>query len=141
MRSRRARSLVSDKLRLMCELPGLVSSVGFEITSPKEVRYNCIGYAVQDDRRWWWPDKANQYFWPPGVPREQNLDSFIAAFETLGFQLCNDETHEPGFDKIALFTKPAGTVTHAARQFPDGGWRSKLGRDHDISHALRAIEG
>jgi hypothetical protein len=42
---------------------------------------------------------------------------------------------------VALYAKPAGTVTHAARQLASGEWTSKLGKDVDISHSLRSLEG
>ncbi|MBC5829215.1 MAG: hypothetical protein GIW98_03355 [Candidatus Eremiobacteraeota bacterium] len=51
-----------------------------------------------------------------------------------GFELCDDGTFTPWFDKIALFTKD-GVPTHAARQLRTGQWTSKLGALQDISHA------
>ena len=39
-------------------------------------------------------------------------------------------------EKVALFVRPDGTPTHAARQLRDGRWTSKLGRDRDISHKM-----
>jgi hypothetical protein len=131
---------MSDRLALMLEFPNLASAGGFEITSPKEKRYNCIAYAARDEKRWWWPDAMNVGYWPPGFPRETTLDSFVAVFQSLGFQPCENGEIETGYEKIAIYTKPAGTVTHAARQFPDGSWRSKLGPDHDISHAVNGLD-
>jgi hypothetical protein len=55
------------------------------------------------------------------------------AFRTLGYEPCEDDQLEPGFEKVALY----GDIffySHAARQLPDGKWTSKLGKDQDIEH-------
>jgi hypothetical protein len=75
------------------------------------------------------------------VPREVSCNAFVAAFLTLGYAACADESVEPGFEKVALFADPEGVPTHAARQLPTGRWTSKLGQSEDIEHELRALEG
>jgi len=130
-----------DEVRLIGWFPRLAPPSSFRITSDKTTRYNCIAYAAGDERRCWWPDSTTQAYWPPNVPREPTLAAFIAAFQFLGFSVCDSGDFEQGVEKVAFFAKPAGTPTHAARQFPNGEWRSKLGSDHDIEHRLRAIEG
>lgn len=62
------------------------------------------------------------------------MQAFVDAFRTLGYEPCAQPNLEAGFEKIALFTKPAGTPTHAAKQLPDGAWTNKLGSDYDITH-------
>jgi hypothetical protein len=79
-------------------------------------------------------------FWPKGAERVETLAAFIAAYETLGFKVCDSGDAEAGFEKIAIFLKPAGTPAHAARQLANGRWTSKLGSDQDIAHDLRAVE-
>lgn len=37
--------------------PGL-QGTSFEITSPRDRRYNCVAWAANDTRRWWWPGEA-----------------------------------------------------------------------------------
>jgi hypothetical protein len=112
----------------------------YQVTSPADRDYNCIAWAANDNESWWWPDPADEDYWPEGVPREETLTAFLAAFATLGFLPGGDEAAEEGFEKLALFVK-VGVPTHAARQLPSGRWTSKLGRAEDIEHDLRDIEG
>jgi hypothetical protein len=123
------------------EFPNLSKpSEGMEITSPKDAHYNCIGWAADDKvLRFWWP--TTLYYWPRGVAREVSRDAFVAAFQTRGFEPCDDESLEDGYIKIALYEQ-GGEPTHAARQLPDGRWTSKLGKNHDITHnTVRGVEG
>ena len=83
--------------------PDLVA-IGYKISSPQNYRYNCIAWAASNDTKWWWPDPQNIGFWPPGVPREVSLESFILAFEHLGFSLCDNQDFEEGYEKVAFFT-------------------------------------
>lgn len=109
--------------------------------SPATPDYNCIAWAAAQQDRWWWPDPMQTAYWPPGVPRQETLEAFEAAYRTLGFFPCADESVEAGFRKIALYAK-AGVPTHAARQLSDGRWTSKLGDYEDIEHmTLQALEG
>lgn len=65
------------------------------------------------------------------------MDSFIAAYATLRFAVCDDGALEDDVEKIALFARSEGGVlkpTHAARQLPSGKWTSKLGALEGISH-------
>jgi len=83
-----------------------------------------------------------RYYWPPGVQREQTLEAFFAAFQTKGYERCDDSSLEIGFEKLAIYATPDGTPTHAARQLPNGKWTSKLGDLEDIEHdALESISG
>ena len=122
--------------------PGLRDSE-YRATSPATRDYNCIAWAAGDTRRWWWPnhDADNDaVYWPPGVPKEETLEAFAAAFATLGHSPCSGEEIEAGFEKIALFAK-GEAPTHAARQLPSGRWTSKLGLREDIEHELHAVGG
>ena len=106
----------------------------YEVTSPAEVDYNCVAWAMGNDSRWWWPDDFNQYFWPAEAPRRATLQAFVQTFTRLGFELCADGSAEPGWEKIAIYAKDDGTPTHVARQLPNGSWTSKLGQLEDIEH-------
>jgi hypothetical protein len=117
-----------------------LASEGFTTTSPVSRRYNCIAWAAARDDAWWWPDPQLVCYWPDAVPRRETLDAFIAAFATLGYSLCPDGSTEDGFDRIAIYQLNE-QPTHAARQLPDGNWTSKLGRNIDITHTLRGLEG
>jgi hypothetical protein len=122
------------------DYPNLVTGA-YVITSEDDPRYNCIAWAVGDERRWWWPDAAGDHFWPAGVPREPTIEAFIAAYGTFGFKRCADGALESGIEKIAIYALD-GAPTHAARQLSTGLWTSKLGVDHDISHEDRsAVNG
>ena len=122
--------------------PGLRNSA-FQATSPATRDYNCIAWAAGDPAHWWWPDADpdnDVVFWPAGVPLEETLDAFAAAFATLGYAPCFGEESEPGFERVALFARN-GIPTHAARQLPSGRWTSKLGFREDIEHDLHAVNG
>jgi len=111
----------------------LLRSGYFLETSPATTGYNCIAWAARDTTRWWWPTPG-MYYWPPGVPADETIAAFIAAFGTIGFGPCEDGRHEPGVGKVALFATSGGVPTHMARQLPNGDWTSKLGSDIDIEH-------
>lgn len=55
------------------------------------------------------------------------LQSFVLAFEHLGYRVCTSGMLEEGVEKIALYAASDGEPTHAARQLANGGWTSKLG--------------
>jgi hypothetical protein len=106
----------------------------FEITSPKDVRYNCVAWAAGDMRRWWWPEEPPFSCWRPMAMREELVSTFIDAVGTLGYELAYSGGHEPGFEKVAIFASTDRVPTHMARQLADGSWTSKLGRLEDIAH-------
>ena len=111
-----------------------LGQTGFEVTSPPDGRYNCIAWAANDTRRWWWPSESPFSFWPAGVEREESVPKFIEAFATLGYKVSPSGGHKPSVEKVAIFASRDGMPTHMARQLPDGTWTSKLGRLEDIAH-------
>src|ERR1041384_2554927 len=116
--------------------------VGFEATSPRDQRYNCVAWAAGDVTRWWWPAESPFAYWPPGTGREESVDSFIQAFAILGYERALSGDLEPQFEKVAIFASNDGVPTHMARQLGDGTWTSKLGSLEDIQHQeLSALEG
>ena len=122
-------------MSLESSFPNLTSG-GYEITSDFSLDYNCIAWAAGDISRWWWP--AGDH-WPTD-DTSATVASFCRAFATIGYEEADDDSLEPGCEKVALFAKE-GRVTHAARQLTSGRWTSKLGSDVDIEHDLRGIEG
>jgi hypothetical protein len=104
--------------------------------------YNCIAWAAGKSHEWWWPgpDLEDEY-WPPDVAREVTLAAFQAAFAGLGYLPCLSAVLEPEVEKVALFARPDGKPTHAARQLPSGRWTSKLGESEDVEHNLHDLEG
>lgn len=118
----------------------LLNEEGWTETSPIDPAYNCIAWAAEGDRRWWWPGAPPIGFWPPDVADEPTVAAFEALFVQLGYAPCETGELEEGFEKVAIYSKE-GEVTHAARQLVSGRWTSKLGRNIDIEHTLRGLEG
>jgi hypothetical protein len=131
-----ATDLLSQLIR---SFPRLVEEE-FSETSPATPRYNCLAWAAGQTDQWWWPDRFGAYYWPEAAPRAETIESFIQAFQVLGYVACDDGGLEPGHEKVALYVLD-GKPTHAARQLPDGAWTSKLGQQIDIAHTVWALEG
>lgn len=71
----------------------------------------------------------------------QTVEALVAAYESLGFAMCDDSDVELGYEKVAIYGTPDGEFQHAARQLNDGHWTSKLGEWEDIEHnTLEALE-
>jgi len=112
----------------------------YQNTSPATYNYNCIAWASGEDQSWWWPvPEVGGHYWPPGLARILTLENFIKVFENLGYQACDDDTLEDGFEKIAVYVDGSGEPTHAARQLEIGAWTSKLGPAQDIIHSTLAV--
>jgi len=105
-------------------------------TSPADLRYNCIAWAAEDTKRFWWPDHG---YWPQGVPRDLTIEAFVQAYAILGYKKCEHGAIEKGFQKIAIFCTPDKVPTHAARQLDTGRWTSKLGKQEDVEHDLHGL--
>ncbi len=115
----------------------------YEKTSKNTAVYNCIAYAAEDESVWWWPDHGVGIYWPVGVSQEETIESFVHAYGSIGYVVCDDGCRnvEAGFQKIAIYVDDDGVPSHAARQLPSGCWTSKLGKAEDIRHnTLEAIE-
>ena len=123
--------------------PNLITD-GYSIASPQTETYNCIAWAAGQTDRWWWPGPPGppHSYWPPDIPWDASADCFALAFGTLGYEPCQDDSYEAGYEKVALYADTGGGVTHMARQIPTGLWTSKLGRSFDIEHrSLHGLEG
>ena len=117
--------------------PGLTPNTCI-LTSPVDFTYNCIAWAAGDSSRWWWPVPLRGInYWPPGIPREETVAAFVAAFGTRGYSPCAGGSVDPLAEKVAIFAKSMGGLivpTHAALQLPTGLWTSKMGPLEDIYH-------
>ncbi|HEC43760.1 MAG TPA: hypothetical protein ENI20_13130 [Bacteroides sp.] len=114
----------------------------YNIKSPIDYKYNCIAFAANDTTKWWWPKAP--YYWPPDVPEKEDLASFIACYESLGYVVCGlNSKYKKCYEKVALFVDSYGNPTHAAKQDAEnkGIWKSKLGKYKDIEHTLKDISG
>jgi hypothetical protein len=117
------------------------------ITSEINPNYNCIAWTLGETQTWWepWgglilPSAFPPYQWPDNLPHDRTVDTYIDFYRAHGFEVCDSEQRENGYQKIVLYENN-GEVQHAARQLPDGLWTSKLGEQEDIQHRLRDIEG
>ena len=121
----------ADLARILPQL----QSAPYEITSPEDVRYNCVAWAAgqAEVRRRWWPAPSPFYYWPL-EPREETVAGFLRAFGELGYSACDNGDLEPGQEKLAIYADDANVPTHMARQLPSGEWTSKLGELEDIRH-------
>lgn len=112
--------------------------------SPYDDSYQCIAWAAGDVSRKWWPvDNPPICFWPDGIPFDDRVECFVQAFKTLGYVPCEDDSFEPGYQKVAIYATDTMIVRHMARQhFLGRGWLSKLGNLEDIFHKdLASLEG
>lgn len=51
-------------------------------------------------------------YWHEGVPREVTLDAFKQAFQTVGYEVCQADSLESGWQKIAIYADSTGKPTH-----------------------------
>src|SRR5687768_17326733 len=49
---------------------------GYDRTSDATYRYNCIAWAADVNTIAWWPHKKTGFFWPPGIPHDDSLNTF-----------------------------------------------------------------
>jgi hypothetical protein len=117
------------KKRLMKLFPKLRAS-HFKITSGSTAAYNCIAFAAGINNKWW--EYRPGYAWP-NATRNSSVDAAIELFAAQGFEKCETDRLEAGWEKIAIYGDRDG-YTHAARQLASGRWVSKLGKLHDIEH-------
>lgn len=120
--------------------PHLVSE-GFTETSPCCKYYNCIAWAIREDKEnWWWPPGGRGSYWPSHAPKSATMRSFSEMIVGEGFEECETGTFEEGYIKVALYAGPGGNPTHAARQLASGKWTHKIGKNVDIETTLRGVE-
>jgi hypothetical protein len=121
-----------------------LAEADYEVTSEASTQYNCVAYAAGDTSRKWDCPPVPQpgYYWPPDAQCGQDVEALRNAFESIGYQICENGELEEGFDKIALYADAGGEWQHAAKQVGLGHWSSKLGDWEDIRHAtVEAISG
>lgn len=125
---------------------GLGNDTSFYVHSPQNRGYNCIAWAMGFDDRWVdYILNSPKKWWPQGVTTDFKPSSLVSAFESMGFEVCDDDSIEQDYDKVALYkTGPfknplTGTLetegwTHAARVIAPGVYHSKIGESFDIYH-------
>jgi hypothetical protein len=122
-----------DRALLEKTFPQLAAT-GYEIKSCRTADYNCFAYAADDEHIKWDPFNRPYTYWPTRVPGDRRLTSLIAAYRTIGYEVCEDGSVEDGLEKIAIYGSIDDKFTHAAIQRASGRWASKLGVLHDIEH-------
>jgi hypothetical protein len=105
----------------------------YQFTSPEDATYNCVAWAAGKTDAWWEPIQAPGYYWPDDAPWDDRVESLVCVFKLLGFEECSSDAPEPGYDKVAIYSKGHG-YEHIARQLPGGKWTSKLGSYNDLEH-------
>ena len=114
-----------------------LTRTGYEVTSDINDDYNCIAWAVGDNKNWW--SHLPGYRW--SERRGPEVECLLELFAGLGFETCESSNLEEGYDKVAIFAIE-GCWSHAARILPDGRWTSKLGGYEDITHpTVEALNG
>lgn len=110
-------------------------------TSPEDLNYNCVAWAVGDVNRWWEPDPdCETTYWPTNVPQELTIHALKLAYQTLNFKECNTGSFEQGIHKIAIFSTDKIYYSHVCKQIDTLYWSSKLGRGMDVKHTLFSLE-
>ena len=109
-----------------------VKSKSTLFTDKTAVPYNCIAFAADVQDEWWEPDAQGNWAWPI-AKREFTLECYAEAYRSKGYEDCDNKDVEAGYEKIAIYTLN-NIPTHAAKQLPDGRWKSKLGQREDIEH-------
>ena len=125
--------------RIAKKFPAL-THLNHRVTSPQDLRYNCVAWALGDPSRWWWPDSMGVHYWPPGVPREETVPAFEGALAQLGFHPCATRTPEKDVEKVALFAlqdKP----THVAKLVLNKDGAANSGRLRILSIRLTHYTG
>jgi len=133
---------MTRQLKHLEEIFPNLAPTGYSSKSDKSAAYNCIAYAAGDETRKWEGYRELGYHWPEDAQEGHSLDALISAFQHLGYIVCDSDTLESDFEKVALFADKDGLWTHAAKQCEDGQWTSKLGNLEDIIHRTpHAIAG
>jgi hypothetical protein len=113
-----------------------------DVASDADPNYNCIAFAIGRTDKKIWPVFHPDHWWPPTVPTQGDpMECLIALFESEGYRRCADGRYVAGVEKVALYAKPWGTPTHAAKQVGRDRWASKLGNWYDIEHTETAVSG
>ena len=105
----------------------------YTVTSPEDFNYNCLAFALGDLHTWWEPPGQYGFCWPPGFSQDSSVETVTRIIKLHGYSVECGPNDSPLADSIAVFARN-GEWTHFAK-YVDGQWFSKIGEDHDISHA------
>jgi hypothetical protein len=106
----------------------------YRITSDHSIRYNCVAWALGENRRWYQVGSEPHWYWPAGVPKDGTFESYVALFTRIGFSPCDSAEWEAGYEKVALYADDEGVFKHVAKMKDAETWMSKVGSLDDIEH-------
>src|SRR6266853_2932325 len=125
--------------------PALKEGESFEFTSPVDLNYNCLSWALSSDTRYL--DKGNGCYWIWEDAAPDTAEGWARVCEHHQFTLVadNDIGFVKSIEKVAILRNAAGEL-HAARQSQQRKWKSKLGAwgpdiDHDDLVSLESSYG
>ena len=109
----------------------------YEPTSEPTDRFNCIAWAMRFTDRWVQPSKGQKFWWPKyhSSSFDCSQQGLVEAFRKIGFDVCDNDFIERGYDKVALYyNTKTNTWTHAARVVGRNEYHSKAGAGYDFHH-------
>ena len=113
--------------------PDFAEGNNFEFTSEVDVNYNCLSWALGVNSYCF--ENARGATWPWKDIPDDTAEGWAAFLVKLGFTPCTDDSLVEQVYKVAIMRNDDGDL-HAARQEPDGRWKSKLGVwGPDVDHA------
>lgn len=108
----------------------------FKIVSKDDRDFNCVSFTLDIEDGWMW---TNTEIWPyQHVPRNLRIESFKLLYEYYGYKICENDSYEEGYSKIAFYAKD-NYPEHASKQF-ENVWRSRCGK-YIIEHELEWLCG
>jgi hypothetical protein len=113
---------------------------GYEPKSDATPLYNCVAWALGRNGCWWDHSGLPGTCWPDDVPREDELENYVAVFLREGYEPCESREWEAGYEKVAIYAR-RGEFQHVAKSTDSGKWTSKIGEWEDVDHnTLAALE-
>lgn len=108
--------------------------------SDEDFNYNCLAYAVGDQKNWWEPPKGGGRYWPPGFDDDLRVGTVESIIRVFGFTVETKLNRTPKTESVAIYSD-GSEWTHFAK-FAGGHWSCKLGEGHDVSRVnLADLEG
>jgi hypothetical protein len=120
------------------DFPNLIGKEFRVLKKSESIKYNYHAYSLEIYDEWCGSSQKN---WPHDkIDRSPSLENYIKYFNLHGYNMCEDDSLEERYDKIALYVNKNNNVTHSCRQFGEL-WRSKLGPGGILEHKLEWICG
>jgi hypothetical protein len=89
--------------------------------SDEDFNYNCLAYALGDQKNWWEPPKGPGQYWPPGFPDDVSVKTVESIIRAHGFSVeVTDKKAHPETDAIAIYAE-GNDWTHFANFHPGCG--------------------